>query len=373
MNHSPFIGFLAMVFLTMLGCSDHQATDTEAPFDEANWNMPFRDIAFDPSLTTEEWLNVIISDSMNAELDLENYVEIFQEDAPTKIVFVASGEDGLGIYQLIGDRNFEYTMSEVGNFSEIQLKRHDQIAGINIYRMHEDDVNGDGSKELIVSADISGTAHNDEGMYPYRMIQHEILVQVANGYEVNKELTVDFNEDLGIDLNGFPNRSSLERLSQKYYRSIANIPDNEVQAVMQGVLEEMDITTYGPEDLDKEFSTVVKKDDSFVVHMSWLASGYYFIADQDNEFAIERNSSWNYPILYISDREVETWQIFDMVMNPDTAFFVFRNVEEGSSEMVNGHFTQDVEGRWLFNFNGDLFMMGKDTKALEVVGRELDQ
>lgn len=373
MNRSRFIGTLAFAFLAIWGCSDQPAEEPENLGEVASWEMPFMNIEFDPSLTTEEWLNVIISDSMNGELDLENYLEVFEEDAPTEIVFAASGENGLGIYQLLGNQNFEYTLSEVGKFSEIQLKRHDQIAGIDIYRIHEDDVNGDGMMELIVGADISGTAHNDEGMYPYRMIQFEVLSRGAEGYEVNRKLTEQFNEDLGVDLSGHTAESTLEVLSKKYHASFANTPDNEVQALMQGVLQDMEIATYRPDDLDREFSSVVRKDGSYVVDMAWLASGYYMVAYEDNDFNIERNSSWNYPILYITDREVETWQIFDIELTSDTAFFEFRNVDTEDGEISVGRFTQDENERWVFDFDGTLFMMGADSKDLEVIERNSDQ
>lgn len=373
MNRYRLIGTLAFVFLTMMGCSDQPSEETENLVEPSSWEMPFKDIEFDPSLTTEEWLNVIISDYMNGELDLENYVEVFEEDSPTEIVFAASGENGLGIYQLLGNQNFEYTISEIGDFSEIQLKRHDQIAGIDIYRIHEDDVNGDGKMELIVGADISGTAHNDEGMYPYRMIQFEVLSRGAEGYAVNQKLTAQFNEDLGVDLSGHTAESILEVLSKKYHASLAHTPDHEVQALMQGVLEDMEIATYRPDDLGREFSTVVKKDGSYVVDMAWLASGYYMVAYGDNDFNIERNSSWNYPILYITDREVETWQIFDIEITSDTAFFEFRNVNAEDDEFSVGRFTQDENERWVFDFDGSLFMMGEDRDGLEDIERNSDQ
>lgn len=379
LNHQLFNCAVIVTLMFIYSCSstppklEEESNDVEEIGEPAR-QMPFYNIEFDPSLIPDEWLHIIISDSLNGELEIVGFESFNYEAGDTEIIFLASGEDGIGFYQLIEDDDgYHFTLSQIENSNEAMLKRHENIAELDIFRIHREDMNGDGETELIVGADISGTAHNDEGMYPYHMIQFEVLSKVSYGYIVDALLTVQFNQELEVDLAKYTNDPLLTLLSKKYHSSFAYVSDWEVKDLMKNLIYDMGISANGFDDQAHEFATVRKNGEVYQIDMAWLNSGYYFVADEYNEFGISDIPSEDYPILYVSDREVEQWLVFDINVNPDSATFVFRNMEEGSEEIRKGTFTYDNEDRWIFQYEGYVYLMGKDSEGFEVVGENYDQ
>lgn len=234
----------------------------------------------------------------------------------------------------------------------------------------EDDVS-----ELIVGADISGTYHNDEGMMPYQMVVFDVLHRDNDGFAVDKEFTLLFNEEQNIDVENYTNEPLPVFLSKKYHDNSHPATEAEERALIHMLLDDMGIVGYEPENYDHEFATVTWKDDHYVIDYSWLNSGYYFVPEPYNSHYSGSAAYEHFPLLYIIDREVDEWKILDASVTADSIVFEFQNLEPEpeSEERLAGTFKLDDKERWQFRFDGYTYMMKKDSKDFEVVGLESNQ
>lgn len=290
-------------------------------------------------------------------------------------MFVASDIEGPSYYQLLDDgpATESFTLAKFTNLDGSAILKHRNSGAIKVYRIFDSEVVKDGEQEVVIGAEIKGTYHDDEGLRPYHMIVYDVLVKTENGFVVDEDITRTFNNRLGINTEDYSNLSLPELLSKKYFAIYEDASVYEIRTQLQELLDDMDVSCYPDTENDNEFATVFWRDDHYVIDLHWLANGYYFLADEHHGYNSNGSPSSSFPMLNIIDRDVDEWKITDAVVEPDSIVFSFRNLEEGSSEELQGSFVYDDKQRWLFRFDGYTYMRIKDSDGFEVVGRESNQ
>lgn len=369
-----------LVLMTLglvVGCSSPEQKDTQPePVASSKLDqLPIEDIPFDPTKYADEWITVLLHDNFSDELELETFMEFEAPDGRRQYFIVGNGYDGPSYYQLIenGSEQHTYTFSEVGNTDASVALRHRQTGGIDFFSLQEFHFMEDDVSELVVGADVSGTDHNDEGMMPYRMVVFDVLHRDNEGFAVEKESTLLFNSEQNIDVEGYTNDPLPVFLAKKYHDNSHPATDAEKRSLIHYLMEDMGIVDFDDEEFNHEFATVTWKDDHYVIDLSWLNSGYYFIPEPHYPNYNGSAAYEDFPLLFITDREVDEWKILETSVTPDSIVFEFQNLEAGSEEQLNGVFVMDEKDRWQFKFDRYTYMMKKDSEGFEVVGRELDQ
>ncbi len=373
LNQVLVLGILGMV----VGCSSPEQKDAQSESGASSKldKLPITDIPFDPTKFADEWITALLLDNFSDELELETFMEFEAPDGRRQYFIVGNGYEGPSYYQLIenGPEQHTYTLSVVGNTDGSVALKHRQTAGIDFFSLKELHFMEDDVSELIVGADISGTYHNDEGTMPYRMVVFDVLHRDNEGFAVETESTLLFNSEQNIEVEDYTNDPLPVFLAKKYHDNSHPATDEEKRGLIHGLMEDMGIVDFNDEGFNHEFGTVTWKDDHYVIDLSWLNSGYYFIPERHYPHYNGSANSDDFPLLYITDREVDEWKILEASVTPDSIVFEFQNLESGSDEQLNGVFTMDEKHRWQFRFDGYTYMMKKDSEGFEVVGHELDQ
>ena len=359
------LNYLLVLSFGILGCSGGpQASQERASETSA---LPVENIPFDPTLLSEEWVNVIIADSLDHAIDVGFVLEVIHPDSPLEIVFSATSDDGLGFYQLLETEQDLFTLSMINGSAQANIKRHENSAEISIYDMVELDLDEDGINEVLVAAEIYGMTHGEDGSRPYQMIQYEVLSKTSKGYLVELEYGTQVNRELGVDIDGYPNLTGVDFLLMKYNSHVLELDQED----WKDLLDEIEVSCGGYDDTDHEFATIREKDGQLVIDHSWLNSGYYLVTDHASGFQIDHGAYSNFPMLYISDRDVEEHKISDLSIDTGYIELQFEGLT-GDRERTSGRLTYD-EGKWVFSYEGYQYMMNKDSKDLEHINTESGQ
>ena len=335
-------------------------------------------IKFDPSNTTEEWINIIWSDYFNEEATILNSIEIESDDEEAvKLVFIIEGDDSNSYYTLIKKENDEYELNKVPLTDNSAIKHYgnSSTASLEVFELKWEDIDDNGEVDLIVGTEINGMMEAEDGVLPFTKIQFDILTFTKDQGSHNSKLTTDFNSRYNIECNKDINISRPVYLSQKYFYSLSS--DAYDYEKMNELLEELDLTSVDVKNTSNEFIPVSKEDSGdFVIDHGLNFFSCYFITNSSNNFNLIDLNPLDYPIYYVEDHGAYVYRIDNIRVDLDMISITLikhYHQDENTNELdhsdeensiIEFHY---INNKWVLQYESSFLMMNKDTEEMKVI------
>lgn len=376
-----------VLVLLLASCNSKTQTDKTNPVSSENTETLItnkskihtnKKIIFDPSLTTEEWINTIWMDVYGEHP--EEIIGILELDSPSddepNLFFVIKSLEESHYYTLLMDTDQTYDLKEITTSENSWINSYAKSphCTAGIYDLVIRDINYDDVTEILVSVEIQGMTEAEDGMKPFQKVQHDVL-SITNGKIThNDKLTAEFNIKYGVRINEDSGLNTFEFLGQKYYSTISNEFEHQK---MEMLLKDIEVLTSDKNDSQNVFRPVRKVDtDGYVVDLGYNFYDSYFLP-YSNNFELSQLTFSDYPIFYIQDHGDYIYSIIHIKVDDniitltlDKKYYRDENTGEYNREstsplIINLQYLQE---KWvLTNESSTYFMMKKDTEDLETI------
>jgi hypothetical protein len=371
----PIFGFILL--LTSCNNATNEVEQAKPEDSTVLQEAAITDIPFDASLTAEEWIQGIWMDNFEERpeeiLGILEMVSILPEG--NNLFFVIKDLDQTHYYSLLlNDRNL-YDLNEVKTTVNSWINSYGQSAysHAHIYDFTTEDLNGDATNEIIVSLEITGMTQADDGVQPFKKIQHDVITLIDKELRQDKELTAAFNTKYGVKMDVDSNLGIHEFLRQKYYAAITHTNTYEK---MELILKDIGLLTSDKKVTENTFSPVKElgKND-FVVDLGYNFYNAYFVP-HTNKFDTHELNVFDYPVFMIEDHGIYVYRINQIVVGTEKIHLTIEGIYH-QDENTGEYITIDEESmdislkntdeKWVLEYKSNYLMMNKDIFDLKRV------
>lgn len=340
-------------------------------------------IKFNPGLTFEEWINSIWIDVYGDSPDeVLGIIELNPDEIDEfNLFFAVKFEAKTGYYYLQKDKGETYSLKQIATSGNSWVNSYGKSphCTVSIYDLTVQDVDYNGTTEILLSAEIIGMTEAEDGMKPFQKVQHDIISILDKGLKHNEKLTNDFNKKYGVVINEDTALNTHDFLSQKYYAPISNefAPEK-----IEMLLTDINAFTIDTDDKQNVFSPVKKlENNEFVIDLGYNYYEGYFIP-YENNLELDQLYATDYPVFYVEDHGIYVYSITNIKVDDDILLFTLekkyfqdentQEIDRETAEPIDV-ILQYINEAWVLTYQSNPLMMEKNKSELQTINSNQGQ
>lgn len=336
-----------------------ETTDaTDTPTEVAEEEVTTEDvipkfIEFNPRYTWEECA-FSASQDVFPQADLNTYAIWDKEEYGLPMIVLVSSENDFILLSEPDDEldagSFQVTRLEIpadAGFGSASLS-------YTYYRMFPEDVDGDGTEEYIMSADIQGMGPSDDGMRPVRFLKSIVFSADEFKLSYNASLTDQYNKEMETS-EIFINEPLTSLLNKKYQEVSVMEPGLEKQLLLQTLIVDMGIASENYESANRFGPVAEEPEGTYVVYASSVGAKYFVSAREENGFeGMPEISEDHYPLMIDSYQMTDFYTITSARVEGAEISMSVLPLDASETEAEGGdiHFAYNNE-YWILVNNGN--------------------
>ncbi|MEL7002299.1 MAG: hypothetical protein AAFN93_06140 [Bacteroidota bacterium] len=307
-------------------------------------------IAFNPSYTWEEFAISSAADVFS-ESELNDYGIWNFDDQSYPVIILISDQNEFVVLSESDDELDEGAFKVTPlNLPETSGFVKAATLSYGYYEFFSKDINGDGTDEYVISAEVSGMAGTDDGMRSVNYIKSAVFSRQDYSISYSQEMSDQYNEEVGTK-EDYVNESMVDLISKKYY-NLHTKPDGlEKTAMMRSLIEDMGIVATTRDD-ETAFGKVDKTDEGYVIYVSFVGTRYFITSPTNTLPALKTVDSDFYPLM------IDEYQMTDIYS------FISARVDDGEVQMLldSRPESESATGTLSLNFthNGEHWILSDD-------------